>query len=388
MPSSYLWIQDLVRCPTDMVRLNPINASTMFMLDAGASPSSSSSSESLHLKHIRQHLLDFENGGSTADVGDFSNSTTNFITMALAVEALVYLLLIASQFHGLQLLTASSVGSRVAKKRVDPLTTNLMWLAYFGAQLAMHVLAILAIEVQSWHQDAEIQRVLILLQRVCLGFTSLLLVTALNDHRLDKIRDYAKSAPSSALKRQARQLNIIAIGIFFVCTVTYFVSSHIVDDSSSVASAMYWIYITSLVIIMIPPMLATFWISFHEAEMQPSRTAKGVLLVAVVVRLLTIYPPSLWNDHVLQSWVDRNPCPVAGKLSFYDCLLVMHFVSNTLLLVFIALEHRRNAKTCLSEYYAQMSQQLEVAINSSEMGSAAPTPSSTSGGGRRERYAS
>jgi hypothetical protein len=358
MPS-FVWTQDLVRCPVDRLL---VNTTTDY----------STEKESALIRQLLDRL-DAESAAGQ-DAADFSSSTSSYLTLALATEALIFALVIAWRFHGVGLMEMNpDTRRRQVRRHYSPITENKMWIAYFAVQFVMHCIAAVAVEVSKWHENLETQRILILLQRVFLGFTSLILVTALNNHRLDKIRDHDHAAASSALKRQAKQMNMAAIGVFFVAIVCYFVSSHAVENEESQATeAMYWVYISALLVITFPPLLATFWISFHDAAMQPSKVAKVALALAVAQRLCTIYPPSLWNQHVLSAWVERSPCPFAnGKMSFYDMILVIHLISNGLLLLFVVLEHRRNAMSCLADHYALMSQQLEEAVEASEAASSA-----------------
>lgn len=209
--SSYIWTQDLVRCPVDRLLVN-VSSSTASPAPASRVLTDSGTGD---LVQIRRYFgLDLEASG--LDIGDLASGSSSHITIALAVEAFLCLLLVAWRYHGVSLLEMDhGTGRRQARRQYSPLTSNTMWLAYFAVQAAMHATSAVTICVHRWHEATEVQRMLVLLQRVLLGLTSLVLVTALNNHRIDKIRDHAKALASSALKRQAKAMNIGALGIFF-----------------------------------------------------------------------------------------------------------------------------------------------------------------------------
>jgi hypothetical protein len=233
-------------------------------------------------------------------------------------------------------------------------TDNTVWAFYFGSVVLLRLIATGTLVFAANYSDdghEEALRIALLVQRVVHGVSCVWLAVALNIQRLYRVKDHKNAKANQALLRQATFINRFCFVTFLLFSVGDFITSHIVSAASAAADALFWVSIGALLLLAVPTVLSTFWVVLHESQMQPTRLAKSMLILGVVMHTVVELPPAFWNDHLLASFVDSNPCPLT-YLSFYDMILVGQCVTAALLFAFVVLEHRRTSTIVHLDYLA------------------------------------
>ncbi|CUE97792.1 transmembrane protein, putative [Bodo saltans] len=244
----------------------------------------------------------------------------------------------------------SPVQVRIVTKSTD----NTVWAFYFGSVVVLRLIAtgtLVFAANYSGDNHEEALRISLLVQRVVHGVSCVWLAVALNIQRLYRVKDHKNAKANQALLRQATFINRFCFATFLIFSVGDFITSHTVSATSAAADALFWVSVGSLLLLAIPTILSTFWVVLHESQMQPTRLAKCMLTLGVLMHTIVELPPAFWNDHLLESFVDRTPCPLT-YLSFYDMILVGQCITAGLLFAFVLLEHRRTSTIVHLDYLA------------------------------------
>ena len=139
-----------------------------------------------------------------------------------------------------------------------------------------------------------------------------------------------------------------------------FAASHVVEGGSKFSQVLFWVYIAMFGFMAIPPLMAATWVAFHEAEVQPSKFAKRLIIAGVVLHFFVMFPAELWNEYILRSFVQSSPCPLKA-FSFFDLILMAHIPVYAMIFSFVVIEHRRNAVLGQTSYYQDACERLHVA---------------------------
>lgn len=370
------WANSIIRCPYFAPNATHANSSA-HLIGKDEMLFVASDSVSQHIAEIYRASTELllQDGNSSSGGSDSSTdgsgiyelipyTSTTFLFGLLALESFILLALVVWRYHGLRLLTATAAGEAVRDRSVTPATNNNYWIAYFGSNAVGHLLSVLSLQVNAIARSGEGLRVLELLQRCCLGANCMALVLALGHQRLHRVKDHKRQKVSQVVKRQVWWINRIGVVLFVSFAIIDFIVSHVVDGASDTQVALYWVYIAVLVVLSIPLVISMLWVVLNKAVAQASRVAKCFLVCGVVVHLIVMLPPSLWNEHIFEAEVSSNPCPLAGgHMSAFDVVLVANIVSLFLFFVFVALEHRRNRLIGQSDYYSDVCKRLEDAAH-------------------------
>ena len=350
------WAFDVVRCPS--VNVTTHENSTLF-LDGPAD--------------LASRLGELLSSSEFTSTDVFPFASTTILYGCVALTSLIYVLYIRLRSHGIIILTAGSRGTSVHTRRVSPATANLHWGAYFAFTWLNRSLSAAALHVHRL-DNAEAARVVTFVERFCLGASSLCLALALNHQRIYRARDF-RAAASPRLVEQVRQMNLLCAILFAISVLSVFIADHIAFPVSlTLGSAMYWVFISALILFLIPTTVAVLWVVLHEAEIQPSRVAKLLISIGVALRSVTTFPPGFWNEHVLSGYVSSNPCPLV-YLSVYDVIVVIELIADAVLFIFAITEHRRNALIEYEEHYRRTSEEVETFLLREASHTTVSTPS-------------
>lgn len=306
---------------------------------------------------------------SSSDSGElFPYASSSILFCIIAFLCTVYFILIVWKYHGYYVqrvreapspssYTSSSVNHSSAPRSngsdydelkirtirmLTPATNNLSWLLYFGSNIIHHTIAVVLLQVHALSKYHEGQLILEFGKRLFLGTNCAMLVVALNHQRLYRVKDHRRAKVSPELQRQVRIMNYSCFGSFLIFIAADFVMSHVVDSDSNAEKALYWVYIAFLCIIALPLIAATLWVVLNQSAVQPTRAAKAMLTLGVIVHLVAMLPPSLWNQYIVSNYVETDPCPFAdGNMPFADLMVCLNVGSITLFFVFAVVEHRR-----------------------------------------------
>jgi len=282
-------------------------------------------------------------------------STTCLVGL-LAVYLFVFAVVTPLALHGV-VATRISNGRMRKIRHVTDATNNIMWALVFLTGGLRDAANVVFLQVEVFREVGEASRIAILLTSLFHGLHSVFLAFALNEQRMYRVQDYRGEKPSEQLQRQSRLLNRITLGIFILLMIGYFIVTHVTEDNETIDKVMSWVLYACYLFMSIPAMLASIWVSFHKAVVEPTGRAKVIILASVIGHTIVLLPSSFWNRAVLRTFVEKYPCP-GSFLSFYDFIVILHFVVYGAMFAFVVMEYRRNAQILQSELYAGATQQL------------------------------
>lgn len=307
---------------------------------------------------------------SSGDVSEwFPYASSTMLYGVVAVVCCVAAVVVRWRYHGLRLLVGkegrgtSPEALARRQRRLSQPTDFLAWVLYFALDGLGAAMIVVTLQVAAL-QAGEGGLIVSFFERVLLGGRCMALAVALSQQRLHRVWEHRKHKKvSPRVAEVVRRLSISCVGCFCVISVADFLGGHFVSalsTSTTASSALYWLYISALVIMHVPIVCATVWVVLNRAAIQASLPSKIMLSVAVVVHLLSVWPPSLWNSYIWPGWVAQDPCPLAGgRMPAVDVIVAAHAVSMLLFFVFVAVEHRRNRVLGQSEHYAAVCARLD-----------------------------
>jgi hypothetical protein len=302
----------------------------------------------------------------------FPYATTTIVFLIIFLQAMALLLATRFWHHGVRLLVTKGVlvspedepsfgnesmalqqYERRCQRKITRTTNNIHWCYFFALQSVYFFIAIADI-LASRYVGVEVERIMTMFLRLGHGLSSVSLAVALNYQRLYRVKENRRAKLSRQLMGQALWMNRICLGMFLFLLAADFAAVHIISgESSKAAKAMYWLAIFAECTIALPSVIATVWVVFHRAPIEPDRLSKATIFFAVFLRCLVMFPPSLWNDHLLRNVVLETPCPGHSFFSLYDVFEVLHGVALLLIFVFVRREFKRNEIVVVGEHAAR-----------------------------------
>jgi hypothetical protein len=282
--------------------------------------------------------------------------------MCLSITALtaVYGGIIAVRLHGVETMRGREVISS---------THNLWWTYFFVATAISHGFNAVETQVFTGGQQTEAGRIARVVSRFLLGLSCLVLTWALNHHRRHRHRNFQAEDMEPLIRRQVKALNIFSVVLYVVYVIAEVITSEIVSELDKFAEPFFWIFVSVLVLINVPNWYCAFWVALHRGEIRPNRLARGLLLGALLCRLIAIMPSNLWNGEIVpKRTVDAHPCPIGGHMSAYDIVLLTFIPIYTALFAFVLLEYRRNRLAHVLLMQSRIEEDLADGMSSASFG--------------------
>ena len=292
----------------------------------------------------------------------YPSTTVGYCTRAL--QSIIFAIIVFANYDGVFMYsvkekgTSESDGLIMQKKRKRvPCTDFRAWSGYFLATFVQFLSATIILQVPWFAETPEAMRIGTLVVRLALGMSCVLLTQALIHQRVYRTQDYRASGINTARIRQGRIVLRVCVSLYLVYVAGEFIASHVISTDSMATQVLFWCYIAALILINIPAVLATVWVCFHQAQIQPSALAKVIALIGVLIHFISMPPPSFWNLHLWPGYLNRDPCPLK-YLSLFDLVIITTFVGALFFFVFVILEHKRNILLMLDDEFQRYAENI------------------------------
>lgn len=189
-------------------------------------------------------------------------------------------------------------------------------------------------------------------------------------------KDNLSRQPSSKLRAdplpEQENANVLRVSLvvlfsletlFFALFILHLVFLYLNITSEAGDDIFYWLYIGAYILQRLPILILTLFIVLSAALTDgPSRTARMCLLLASILFLCVIAPPSILTD-----WFIRTDCEgyCSQACPFYigswvDFLQLLQLFSLLFYMGFIRFEYKRNMEECIWTTVSQIQDSFDV----------------------------
>jgi hypothetical protein len=236
-------------------------------------------------------------------------------------------------------------------------TNNSLWVIYFFFTTIGYLLSVLVLRLSILNTNKQEGGIFSQLGvRIITGLACVFLTMALNHQRQHRHRDAAMGGDVGLVHMvvNIKRVNLATLALLFIYAASEFAASHKTWNETD-HNAWIWVSMTLALLLNLPNLCVAAWICLHQSEMSmPSKAARALLMTGIVLRFFSFFDASLWNKGILQHWTEQDPCPIGGRMSFFDMLQVFGVLSHLLLFAFVVIEHRR----MVGLYYAETTASL------------------------------